>query len=225
MTIPLSSSPAEELRFAAGPCAETRTRPRTAWIFLTVVTLTLALTWFTNSHFLTREALQVGLAGRLSPDRIDAQYEQIQRNLWVSYAVAPVYVGVRIVLAALVMQLIFLARGNEIRIDALVHACTLAYLTVIASTTVDTWTVAHPASLKGLGSMQAFFPPTPMASVSFLLHSVSIFEIAWCAVLIALIKRLSELEYRRIATSVIGGWMIITGLQIAVVGYVARVIR
>ena len=225
MTIPQDSTPTNDPRLASPGSITAPQIQGTAWIFLSVVVLTLVLTWFANSHFLTREALRAGLAGHLSPDRINAQYEQIHRSLWMSYAIVPVYVGVRIILAALLIQLVFLARGNEVKIGALAHACALAYVAVVANTTIDTWTVAHPGSLNGLGSMQSVFPPTSIVSVSFLLHSVSVFELAWCAVVILLIKRASELKYRRIATSVLAGWVTMTGLQIAAVAYIARVIK
>jgi hypothetical protein len=197
----------------------------TAWVFLAAIALSAILTSYANSHFLSREALETSLAGRLSPDRIDAQYAQMKAKLWVSYAILPLYVGLRVGLAALVLQLVFLAGGIEIRLAALVRACTLAYFAMIANTAVDIWTIANPGAVRGVGSLQVLVSPTASPGLLFLAHTVSVFEVAWCVLVILLIKRVSELKYRAIAISVFGAWAVITGIQVAAVAYIARVVR
>lgn len=177
----------------SSPAAQSSPAPsglRTGSLFAALVTGTFAVSIFTNRIVMTDEVYAVLVAGTGgSPSQVDALISGFRRWETLGYFFIPLLLALRIGLAALLVQLILLLTGREIRLARLFRGALIAHMAVWAGTVVQAaWLAAIPRGAltpetmgRLPGSLAAAIPALEELrfGLPLLFQQVTVFDFGW----------------------------------------------
>lgn len=210
-------------------------RVKTWHIFAIVSLLTIALTWYGTRFVLTHDVYARLRADQLDVTRIERQFALRRQNVPLQLAIVPVAVALRIGFVALCLQFLLLSGGVEARFTRIFRAVALAYPVLLLAYFAlllemrslpldaidsDTMTRMPGSIVAGIRDLRGI-----NAGVQQLLRCLNVFEFAWLVVLFYGIVRFANVSRRAAASSALATWVLIAGLQSALVAYLARIAR
>ena len=206
---------------------------RTKWLLAAFILATAALNWYTNTYVLTRELYHQLLGAQMELARIDANFDFVQRFALWGYLMVPLTVVARIVIVSLVIQLFLVLFTLEYPFASVMRAVTVAYPATLFTSVLNTVFLATRdadsvslATLKVVpGSLSSFLLPDADATGAIygLLSQISLPELAWCALAIAVLLSARPMDRWPVVASVCGTWILLTLLGWGLATYLSGV--
>jgi hypothetical protein len=191
---------------------------------------TVATGWFINETIFTRDTFHHLLDARLDASRVDAQFDLLRQIQRWGYIGTPVFLAARLALVALTLQL-FLLLTEDVPFRRVFHATAWAqlavcaggvaravYLTMIPSSEISQATLAV---IPGSVASVVFYPQDYQRPLYGLLSTVSLFELAWCVILVVALRHVARVRLRASVVATTGVWLLLATLQWGITWFAA----
>lgn len=209
-------------------------RPFGVWrTFCFMAAIWMALALYTNEHVLTPQVLaNLAMQGggmAMGPDQLDA----VQRMAWLSYALLPVMLAVRVAITALVLQLFTMLLSAEIGYRDLFRASLWGFSAVIYGMFIQTLrldrlgpglTISElsvvPDSLAAL-----ILNPTPSVTIGYsALSLLSLHGLLWIGIIFTYLRFERGLTPLPALLVPLSGWTTISLAQLGLQAFTAQIL-
>ena len=205
---------------------------RTWHLLVLASLLTLVVMWYGDHFVLTHEVYVRLRSDRLDLGQVEQQFAAARAGALRQYLLLPIAVIVRVGFVALTMQLILLSAGVDARLSGFFRATLVAYPVLLFSYLVILVQIGH-TPVAQLGSDAMTYLPGSLVTIvpgahgfdpgiQRLLRALNLYEVAWCALMYAAVRRYAGLSSRAAAGGIGATWLLLTALQCAVIAYFAH---
>lgn len=206
------------------------TRRTGLWLILALMIVTTATGWFINERIITRDVFHQLLDAQLDTNRVDSQFDLLRQIQVWGYLATPLILLVRLTAVAFTVQL-FLLLTREVPFRKVFLATAWAqaavcaagieralYLVLLPSGDISRATLwVTPGSLASL----LLYPEDIQRPLYAMLSLVSVFELAWCAILVLALRRVRGVSGAAALGATVCTWTLLAALQLAITSYFA----
>ena len=205
---------------------------KTWHLYAAILVITLVVDWFQRDYVMTRSTQMALFADVLSPEQLEQRWLMLDRTVGWSVLLTPVMLALYIGFFALVLQLGLVLIGLEHRFRVMYRVAAIAQVVITARMVTEVWYrwrlplegIDAESFYRSLGTLSDLVPVAgalPTAVVE-LLGLVTLFELAWYAVLFLGLTRSASVSARSAGTVVVGLFLLFNTLQWAVLAYLTK---
>ncbi len=189
---------------------------RTWEVFLVWSVFLVVASYYSAEAVMTRSVYQELLGGRLEVGRIDWYYHSVRQWAVVGRLLVPLFLAVRLLVVALIAQMVLLLLGDDVPLRAAFRAATFAMGPLVLQTLgqvlwlgqLDTAAdVARDLEVAPLSLAQALLPAARAAEPLYkLLANINAFEVAWVCIFALALGRLAGVRRWRAVGAALFCW-------------------